>query len=516
MLRLAAALGAGALQVLSLDPFGFWPAAVIAPAILYVLMRPEREPDAAGASGASRSPSLSQLLRPAAIGLVYGIGLFAAGAHWVYFSLHDFGTGHIASALAATAILVLLCALFYALIGAAFALLHRGFWDPCLFAALWMLAEALRGFLVFPWLDLGHAIGPHSGWLSLVGSTGVSGLLALSGAMAVNWFNWTRPQKRAMAAALIWIWVGGPLLKYVPWSDPSGEPIPVVLIQPNIPQQDKWLKGGATGWASQLIRLSHPYWDQGALVVWPEAAVTVPHEVIGGRMAEILDRYQGAGLLYGTIETEARGSYSILVGAGAAEGLYRKRQRVPFGEYVPLEAVLGDVLEFFGAHQPRILAGAGRQPLLRHRSDAAGGTLLLAPAICYEIAYADLVRADAVRSGAIVTVSNDAWFGDSIGPQQHLQLARVRAIENARPVLRATSDGVSALIAADGRIVARLDKGETNVAAELSDLDAGALVGALVPLSGTTLWQLIGPLPIWLLGLAMVGWSGYQRWFGKS
>src|SRR5699024_782932 len=140
---------------------------------------------------------------------------------------------------------------------------------------------------------------------------------------------------------------------------------------------------------------------------------------------------EGAGLISGILRRDGSGGFhNSVVSLGAAEGSYDKRHLVPFGEYLPLENLLRGAIAFFDLPMPAITPGRSDQPVMR----AAGARI--GNAICYEIIYADLVAEQARRSEVILTLSNDTWFGASIGPLQHLQMARLRALENGRDVVR--------------------------------------------------------------------------------
>ena len=167
---------------------------------------------------------------------------------------------------------------------------------------------------------------------------------------------------------------------------------------------------------------------------------------------------------------------------GDGEGHYIKRRLVPFGEYVPLEGLLRGAIEFFDLPMSHAVSGPAEQPLVR------AGRFHLAMAICYEIVYPDLVRRDARAADVIVTLSNDSWFGRSIGPHQHLQMARMRALENGRYVLRATNNGITAIIDSTAAIVAQAPQFAPTV-----------LDGRFVAMSGTTPYGVLGDIPVLVL-----------------
>ena len=146
---------------------------------------------------------------------------------------------------------------------------------------------------------------------------------------------------------------------------------------------------------------------------------------------------------------EGEGYYNSVVALGQGAGVYHKQHLVPFGEYVPLESVLRGLIAFFDLPMSAFSAGPADQPPL------LAGAYRVAPYVCYEVVYPEMVARSARNADLLLTVSNDSWFGKSIGPLQHLQMAQMRALENGRYMIRGTNNGVSAIIDHRGRIVAR-------------------------------------------------------------
>jgi apolipoprotein N-acyltransferase len=180
--------------------------------------------------------------------------------------------------------------------------------------------------------------------------------------------------------------------------------------------------------------------------------------------------------------------------------MYHKQRLVPFGEYVPLEQLIRGWIPFFDLEMSSFLAGAANQAPLKVRQQRGDQEqlFLIAPYICYEIAYADLVNASARHADMLITVSNDAWFGDSLGPKQHLALAQMRALETQRYVLRATNTGITALIDERGRVLQRLPYERTATLTGTAQMRQG-----LTPYMMWGLWPLYG---ISALILALAWW----------
>ena len=212
------------------------------------------------------------------------------------------------------------------------------------------------------------------------------------------------------------------------------------------------------------------------LIVWPETAVPVLRKYalaylqgIGAHAAE-----RGAALITGLPirQLNAQGEpryYNGLTVLGDGTGTYLKQKLVPFGEYVPLQDLLRGLIAFFDLPMSDFARGPAGQPLLQ----AKGYTL--APYICYEVVYPEFAASLAAQSDILLTVSNDTWFGTSIGPLQHLQMAQMRALEAGRWMIRATNNGVTALIDPFGRI-----------SVQIPQFEQATLYGEVVPMQGLT------------------------------
>jgi len=205
------------------------------------------------------------------------------------------------------------------------------------------------------------------------------------------------------------------------------------------------------------------------------------------------DAYNGMVVLGRQHQAQTQGDYSY-----GSKNRYQKHHLLPIGEFVPFESVLRTLAPFFDLPMSSFSRGDWQQPNLQ-----ANGYWLL-PALCFEIAFPRQLLANFTeRTDFLLTVSNDAWFGDSIGPHQHLEIAKMRALELGRPLLRATNNGITAAIGADGSELGRLPQ-----------FEAGVLT-VDVPLSwGVTPYSQIGDTPLTLLSLLlMVGmlWRTRQQ-----
>ncbi|WP_417331200.1 apolipoprotein N-acyltransferase [Halomonas cupida] len=472
-----AAVIAGGLTTLAAAPFSWWWLAPIAAALMY--------------AGLTRQTGRQALLR----GWCYGLGLFGTGASWVYVSIHDYGYTSMPLAIFLTALFVASMALFIAVPFGLYRRFIGARWSVLSFAGLWVLMEWLRTWLFtgFPWLLLGstQVDSPLAPWAPVGGVYLLSLIVALSGALLVK----LAEGRWLVIPVLAALWLV-PLALPQQWTSTNGEPLQVSLLQGNLPQEIKWTAEGQREAVNTYLTMTgevgsdeQPPTTQPDLVIWPEAALPMFED----QAEPILARAQAAlspdtALLTGILQRDDDGRFfNAVVGLGNADGHYRKAHLVPFGEYLPLESLLRGAIAFFDLPMPAMTPGDDPQTPLTAAGHEIGN------AICYEIIYADLVASRARHSDILLTVSNDSWFGDSIGPHQHLEMARLRALENGRYVIRATSNGITAIIDDQGRILDQLPQFET-----------ARLDGEVQPMTGLTPYTRTGSWPTWLLAALML------------
>lgn len=471
---------AGTLVTLSLAPFNIWPLGIVSAGLFAYLLNNLNTKQAA------------------VRGWFYGIGLFGAGTSWVYVSIHVYGYAPVPLALLLTFLFIVLLAIFLAVTAAIYVRWVRDYpaGNFLGFAALFVLSEWWRSWFLtgFPWLLLGygHIQSPLAGWAPVTGIFGLSFVLALSGAAVAH--AWRQRQwlniQLAISAAL---WIAGAALSTVDWVSPAQQqPVKVALVQANISQAVKWSRKQFGPTLKLYREMSEPLWESHDIVIWPEAAIPTYYQNAQGFMARMSKNAiaHNSGLISGIpyrvkpTESEPGKSHSSIMGFGTAQGIYHKQRLVPFGEYVPLEGLLRGLIQFFDLPMSAFSPGPAEQLGI-----TANG-LKLAPLICYEIVYPELVADWFPQSDFIVTVSNDAWFGQSIGPLQHLQMAQMRALENGRYLLRGTGTGVSAIVDYKGNIVTRGEQ----FSREIISGDAWVMEGA-------TLYSNTGSWPILVLCL---------------
>lgn len=470
---------AGAATVLAFAPWGWVPLAVLGPAALFLLW------DGATPRTAFR------------LGCCWAAGLFLAGSWWLYVAIHDFGEAPAWLAVLLLAGLVAIMAVYYGLLG----WLTLRFGPPAgawrwllLWPAGWTLLEWLRGWLFtgFPWLEVGYA---HSDdWLMGLAPLGGVHLATLASALtagatvALLLGGW---RERWLAAAVVaLLWGGAALLSRTQWTVPAGAELSVALLQGAVPQDQKWQQENRAATLELYRRLNREALGH-RLIVWPEAALPVlAHEARDYLAAvEAESRARGSDLLIGLLRYERDGGrvYNGLL-ALTAEGSswYDKRRLVPFGEFFPVPAIVRRWMRLMSLPYYDMSAGAADQPPLAVAGQKIGAT------ICYEDAYGNLQRAVLGEATLLVNVTNNAWFGDSAAPHQQLQMARFRAREAGRWLVRATSNGITAVLGPDGRVVARAPQFQPAV-----------LSGRIQPLGGLTPYARHGDWPVLALALVL-------------
>lgn len=474
------AIVAGALITPSLAPFDLWPLGLLSLGLLRWLLD-----DASPGGGFVR-------------GWCYGLGLFGTGTSWVYVSIHVYGYAPIPLAVFLTALFSAGLALFTAVIAWAYVRWVR---DLALgrslgFAAVLTLGEWWRTWFLtgFPWLFPGyaHIYSPLAGWAPVVGIYGIDFILALTAALLVEQFQQRRIPRWGLVALAIG-WAGGGLLGVVSWVEPADrEPLKIAMVQANIPQAQKWLPEQFQPTLALYQRMDEPLWADNDIVIWPEAAVPgfyFQAETFLDAMAQRAsdsDTTLLTGILSIDRGVEPPVIYNSVMALGEGSGIYHKRRLVPFGEYVPLEAWLRGLIAFFDLPMSNLHPGPADQQGL------TSGDLLLAPFICYEVVYPDLVASWTPEADLLLTISNDAWFGTSIGPLQHLQMAQMRALENGRYLLRSTGSGVTAIVDHHGNL--------TVVGEQFS---RQVITGTAQVMTGTTPFAATGSWPI-LLACALL------------
>lgn len=483
------ALLAGLLTVVAFAPYSVAPLAVIGPAMLFV-------------SWHHATPR-----RMAWRGYLYGLGFFGFGVSWITSGLSLFGAHMQALALPLAGVFVLVLALYPGLMGwvaSRFGRVPAAARLIVIWPALWTAFEWLRGtlFTGFPWLLLGDsqvASGP-GGLAPVLGDYGVSWLVALlAGLLALAATGRRVPPRVAALLAAGVLWFGAGALRQVDWTHPTGAPMRVSVVQGNVPQQVKWVPSEFERTLARYRDLTRAHWDS-RLIVWPESAIPALYREVAARYLDPLAAEaasHGSTLMVGLFVRRGQKIYNAVASVGdGAPGFYFKHHLVPFGEYMPFKGLLGWLYRDMNVPMSGLSAGRGGYTV-----QAAGQTVDVS--ICYEDAYGDLVIRGLPQASLLVNVSDDAWFDGSLEPAQHMQIARMRALETGRYLLRAANTGISGIVGPKGEVIALADMGRTEV-----------ISAEVRPMGGATPYVRIGNGPVvgavfailffgWVFGLAM-------------
>jgi apolipoprotein N-acyltransferase len=472
-------------------------------------------------------------------GWAFGFGNFVTGVWWLYVSMHDYGGMAAPLAAAAVALFSMYLAIYPALAGIVWSLCagrarYEGngsvvpaadeprfvpTWHGAFaFASAWALGEWLRGlvFTGFPWLASGYAQvdGPLAGFGAIAGVYGVGWVLGLVVALLVQGFYMLRhdpaqasgqASKAARfapfiaAAALI---VSGMLLSLVEWTIPANAPLTVRLLQGNVKQEMKFEQEGV----DQSLQLYRKLITEkpADLIVTPETALPILAVQVPPDLALALRNFSdttNSSILFGAIGVNATPEGRATDYTNSLFGItpnqkdvyrYDKHHLVPFGEFVPTG------FHWFVALMGIPLGDLGRGPPVQKSFFVRNQPI--AVDVCYEDIFGEeiarTIREQEAPAGILVNSTNLAWFGDTIALDQHLQMARMRSIETGRPMLRATNTGTTAVIAANGAVVARLPTYTT-----------GSLDATVQGTSGRTPYVTSGNMTVILVSLLLLAFG---------
>ena len=410
-------------------------------------------------------------------GFLFGFGWFCSGVSWVHVAIDEFGGMPLIASLGLMLLLCAYLAIYPALACYLSSLLSRrkaiNLW---VFPFVWFCTEYLRGTVLtgFPWLSFGYSQidGPLAALAPAIGEVGITFALILICICIAKLIQ--RSETLVSAGLLTAALIGILSLQNAQWVQPTGKTVKIALVQGNIEQSLKWQPEQEWPTMLKYLDLSRVNYDADILI-WPESAVPVLEPTaqdyldMVNRSAALNDSAIITGIQNYNIDTKEYFNGLIVTGKKYEDDVdgsydynspnrYYKNHLLPIGEFVPFQEILRPIAPFFNLPMSSFSRGDYVQPNL-----VAKGVHFL-PLICFEIAFPGQLAANFTsETDIILTVSNDAWFGDSHGPHQHLEIARMRALEFGRPVVRATNNGVTAVIDHNGNVIGEIPQFEEGV-----------------------------------------------------
>ncbi len=390
-------------------------------------------------------------------GYSFGLGMFGTGVSWLHISINLFGGVNLFGSYLITFLLVAYLSLYPAFVGYLSKKYFAGTHALTLLVAipaLWTLSEWCRAWIFtgFPWLQLAYSQidTPIKSLVPLIGVYGLTWVITLLSALLVLFFQLKVQQKIIIVTSVILLWVGAWFINEIDWTQKSANDIRIALIQGAVPQKLKWKPEYRQKSFDLYSDLSDPYWGS-ELIIWPETAIPAlfhtATEFIGA-LHKLTKKYNTTLVVGVPVKDQVSDEYyNSAVMLDEDITMYHKRHLVPFGEYLPLKPLLSPLLGFLKIPMSNFSAGTQDTPVL------SSSNLTLGISICYEDTFGEEVIRALPQANVLVNLSNDAWFGDSLAPHQHLQMARMRALETGRYMLRATNTGISAVINEHGEIL---------------------------------------------------------------
>ncbi len=446
-------------------------------------------------------------------GFLFGLGWFCSGISWVHVSIDQFGGMPLAVSLLLMLLLCLYLALFPALacyLTARFS--YKKQLNLWLLPAFWLISEYCRSVFLtgFPWLSLGYSQidGPLAVYAPMIGEIGITCIILIINILIFNLLFKNKLSSSLInnryAVSLLSITVLTFALQSISWVTPTGKTIKTALIQANIAQDIKWAPEQEWPTMLKFLDLTRVNYDAD-LIIWPESAVPSWEPAVQDYLHTVNSsaNLNNSAIITGILNynNQTNEYFNALIVLGNKhykddegdysynhKNRYYKNHLLPIGEFVPFGELLRPLAPFFNLPQSSFSRGRYVQPNL------IANDLNILPLICFEIAFPRQLAANFTnQTNLLLTVSNDAWFGDSHGPHQHLEIARMRALEFGRPLLRSTNNGVTAVVDHQGGIISTIPQFEEAV-----------LKAEIKLVSGMTPYSKFGGLTNWLIPLMIL------------
>ncbi|SHE22546.1 apolipoprotein N-acyltransferase [methanotrophic endosymbiont of Bathymodiolus puteoserpentis (Logatchev)] len=428
-------------------------------------------------------------------GFLFGFGLFGSGVSWVFVSMVLGEQSGIFIPILMTLFYCCFWAIFPAISAYLFIKLRtNSYVDWLVFSCVWVFVEYVRGEWVlggFPWLQIGYSqLDSYlSGYIPIFGVYGVGLIIAMISALLADSLL-RKNTRRESIMGVTFLLIVGAVLQGINWTNVSGDPIKVTLIQGNIVQKDKWQLENRNTTLKQYYDDSAKHWDSD-IIIWPETAIPAYYSDVKDSYLMPLqaeaEAHNTAIITSLPYKGEAGQLYNLVLTLGESEGFYKKIHLLPFGEYLPWQPVSGYLLGLMNVRLGNFSSGDIDQPLLK----AAGYQFVTS--ICYEDAFGEQNIRYIEQAKFLVNVTNDGWFDGSIEPYQHMQIARMRALESGRYLLRATNTGVTAIVSGTGKIIHQAPV-----------MQRASITADIKPMSGLTPYARIGNKPVIVLILMVL------------
>ena len=409
---------------------------------------------------------------------LWSFGYWTMGTSWIIVSIHYYGNVSLIGSISLFLILSIGCIIFFFL---PTLLLKKIFISTSnnlllLVPFILILVEFGRYYFLggFPWLLPGYIFldTPYENLYSLIGVSGLSFLLYFFVTLNIVLYS----NKTHLLVFNLFLLISFSTPNIFENTRSGGEVINFAIMQPSTDPFKKFDINYLNNIEDELISLSSQASEKADVIVWPEAPL--PYAFESSRSQNLIKKIEKP-LVSGFFSYQEGNLYNSIINS-EQEIKYNKRRLVPFGEYIPFENFLRGLIAFFDMPMSNMTQGKRSQFM-----DVGHGTFL--PLVCFDIVFGNMVRKDIKTSNYLINVSNDTWFGNSFGPYQHLEISRVRSVENNIPIIRATNDGISALIDNNGTIVDYMSKG-----------NSGILHVGLVPTNVRTFYNKYGNLLLYL------------------
>lgn len=487
-LRCLFALLAGSAIAFAFAPFHYYILAIVSSGVLLFIWQEENDPR-----------------RAFILGWIYGVGQFGVGISWVYVSIKIYGETPFWFALLLTILLIAFLSLYPAFQGY---FIKRFFpktnatQSLLAYPSSWVVVEWLRSHFLtgFPWLLLGYSQTNtlFGSWAPIIGTYGVTFIVTLTSAMLLFFLRTKNKFNQLLVTALFlslifvtWIF------SLHSWTASLKKNLTFSLIQGNIAQSLKWSESNFENSLNRYQQLTEKHWNSD-LIVWPEAAIAMPYDLMQDFINSLdeLAKAHRTTLITGIpFSSEQKGFYyNGMLALGEGTGRYYKQKLVVYAETLPFQFLFQGMLDHFNLPAPNVVAGASEQSGLTVKDQR------IAPFICYDIAYSNVVRNALPEAALLLTLSDDAWFGRSFAQAQHLEISAMRSLQTGRFQLTATNNGLTAIIDNYGRVVE-----------QLKPFEDGVLSGKVELMTGSTPWVIWGDNPILILSLFVMSFGVYQR-----